>query len=125
MKRFHARVAVVKALQDAGLYIETKDNPMQIPICSKSGDIIEPLLKPQWYVNCKPLAEEALRVSATLCILLSRFQTMFTSAHELASCLSPRNHPRTNGTAGSKEFRIGVFLASFGGVTDVLRTSCA
>lgn len=33
MKRFHARVAVVKALQDAGLYIETKDNPMQIPIC--------------------------------------------------------------------------------------------
>lgn len=33
MKRFHARVAVVKALQDAGLYIETKDNPMQIPLC--------------------------------------------------------------------------------------------
>jgi valyl-tRNA synthetase len=33
MKRFHARVAVVKALKDAGLYIETKDNPMQIPIC--------------------------------------------------------------------------------------------
>ncbi|KAI0781633.1 tRNA synthetases class I-domain-containing protein [Irpex lacteus] len=61
MKRFHARVAVVKALQDAGLYIETKDNPMQIPLCSKSGDVIEPVLKPQWWVNCKPLAEEALK----------------------------------------------------------------
>ncbi|KAH9946584.1 tRNA synthetases class I-domain-containing protein [Amylocystis lapponica] len=61
MKRFHARVAVVKALQDAGLYVETKDNPMQIPICSKSGDIIEQVLKPQWWVNCKPLAEEALK----------------------------------------------------------------
>ncbi|KAI0086782.1 tRNA synthetases class I-domain-containing protein [Irpex rosettiformis] len=61
MKRFHARIAVVKALQDAGLYIETKDNPMQIPLCSKSGDIIEPVLKPQWWVNCKPLAEEALK----------------------------------------------------------------
>ncbi|KAJ3557339.1 hypothetical protein NM688_g1525 [Phlebia brevispora] len=61
MKRFHARKAVVKALQDAGLYIETKDNPMQIPICSKSGDIIEPVMKPQWWVNCKPLAEEALK----------------------------------------------------------------
>ncbi|KAF9050760.1 valine-tRNA ligase [Hymenopellis radicata] len=61
MKRFHARVAVVKALQDAGLYIETKDNPMQIPICSKSGDVIEPILKPQWWVNCKPLAEEAIK----------------------------------------------------------------
>lgn len=34
MKRFHARVAVVKALKDAGLYIETKDNPMQIPLCA-------------------------------------------------------------------------------------------
>ena len=33
MKRFHARVAVVQALKDAGFYIETKDNPMQIPIC--------------------------------------------------------------------------------------------
>lgn len=33
MKRFHARNAVVKALEDAGLYIETKDNPMQIPVC--------------------------------------------------------------------------------------------
>ncbi|KIK55696.1 hypothetical protein GYMLUDRAFT_205313 [Collybiopsis luxurians FD-317 M1] len=61
MKRFHARVAVVKALQEKGLYIEAKDNPMQIPICSKSGDIIEPILKPQWWVNCKPLAEEAIK----------------------------------------------------------------
>lgn len=61
MKRFHARVEVVKKLKELGLYIETKDNPMQIPICSKSGDIIEPILKPQWWVNCKPLAEEAIK----------------------------------------------------------------
>ncbi|KAJ3874087.1 tRNA synthetases class I-domain-containing protein [Lentinula edodes] len=61
MKRFHARVAIVKALQEKGLYIEAKDNPMQIPVCSKSGDIIEPILKPQWWVNCKPLAEEAIK----------------------------------------------------------------
>ncbi|OBZ70620.1 Valine--tRNA ligase [Grifola frondosa] len=61
MKRYHARVAVVQALKDAGLYIETKDNPMEIRICSKSGDIIEPVLKPQWYVNCAPLAEEAIK----------------------------------------------------------------
>ena len=61
MKRFHARVKVVQALKDAGLYIETKDNPMQIPICSSSGDIIEPVLKAQWWVECKPLAEEAIK----------------------------------------------------------------
>ena len=70
MKRFHARMAVVQALKDAGLYVETKDNPMQIPVCSKSGDIIEPILKPQWWVNCKPLAEAALEVRA---LLIRRF----------------------------------------------------
>ena len=33
---------------------------------SKSGDIIEPVLKPQWWVNCKPLAEEAIEVSCNV-----------------------------------------------------------
>lgn len=33
---------------------------------SKSGDIIEPVLKPQWWVNCKPLAEEAIKASFVL-----------------------------------------------------------
>lgn len=31
-------------------------------INSKSGDLIEPVLKPQWWVNCQPLAEEAVKV---------------------------------------------------------------
>ncbi|KAL6301447.1 tRNA synthetases class I-domain-containing protein [Sparassis latifolia] len=61
MKRYHARVAVVQALKDTGLYVETKDNPMEIRICSKSGDVIEPILKPQWYVKCTPLAQEAIK----------------------------------------------------------------
>lgn len=61
MKRFHARVKVVQALKEAGLYIETKDNPMQIPVCSRSGDVIEPILKSQWWVDCKPLADEAIK----------------------------------------------------------------
>ncbi|KAF8994628.1 tRNA synthetases class I-domain-containing protein [Cyathus striatus] len=54
MKRFHARVEVVNKLKELGLFVEIKDNPMQIPIYSKSGD-------PQWWVNCKPLAEEAIK----------------------------------------------------------------
>ncbi|KAJ7684786.1 tRNA synthetases class I-domain-containing protein [Mycena polygramma] len=61
MKRYHARIAVVQALKDAGLYVETKDHAMELKICSKSGDIIEPIIKPQWYVRCKPLADEAIK----------------------------------------------------------------
>ncbi|PWY98270.1 putative VAS1-valyl-tRNA synthetase [Testicularia cyperi] len=56
MKRFSARRAVVDKLKEIGSYVETKDNPMTVPICSRSGDVIEPIMKPQWWVNCKPLA---------------------------------------------------------------------
>ncbi|KAJ1950987.1 valine--tRNA ligase [Linderina macrospora] len=33
---------------------------MTVPICTRSGDIIEPLMKPQWWVRCKGLAEPAM-----------------------------------------------------------------
>ncbi|KAI5450443.1 valine--tRNA ligase [Naganishia albida] len=64
MKRFHVRTAVLEALKEKGLYIETKDNPMQIPVCSKSGDIIEAIMKPQWWVDFKDASAEALRRTA-------------------------------------------------------------
>ncbi|KAG8805237.1 hypothetical protein FRC17_005615, partial [Serendipita sp. 399] len=63
MKRFDARGAVIEGLKELGLFIETKDNPMVVPICAKSKDIIEPILKPQWWVSSKPLADEALATS--------------------------------------------------------------
>lgn len=34
---------------------------MSIPICSRTGDVIEPLLKPQWYVNCQQMAKDAMK----------------------------------------------------------------
>ncbi|OAD54863.1 Valine--tRNA ligase [Eufriesea mexicana] len=37
-----------------------KDNPMMVPICSRSKDVIEPLMKPQWYIKCNEMAERAL-----------------------------------------------------------------
>ena len=33
VRRFHARNQVIKLLKERGLFIETKDNPMQIPLC--------------------------------------------------------------------------------------------
>lgn len=59
MKRFDARKAVLAALQEKGLYKETVDNPMVVPICSRSKDIVEPLIKPQWYVKCDTMAKNA------------------------------------------------------------------
>ena len=48
MKRFAARAAIIKELTARNLFIEIKDNPMVVPICSRSKDVVEPLMKPQW-----------------------------------------------------------------------------
>nr|XP_019013438.1 valine-tRNA ligase [Kwoniella pini CBS 10737]OCF52219.1 valine-tRNA ligase [Kwoniella pini CBS 10737] len=60
-KRFHIRNEIIAALKEKGLFVEQKDNEMQIPICSRSGDVVEQILKPQWWISCKPMAEEALK----------------------------------------------------------------
>lgn len=72
MKRYHARNAVIKALKEKGLYVGAEDNPMALSFCSKSGDIIEPLMKPQWWVKVQPMADKALEVSSSpaLCVVL-------------------------------------------------------
>ncbi|CAI5439039.1 unnamed protein product [Caenorhabditis angaria] len=60
MKRFDARIAVIEELQKLGLYRGKEDNPMVVPTCSRSKDVIEPILKPQWYVKCTHMAEKAV-----------------------------------------------------------------
>lgn len=39
-KRFDTRYAVVEELTKLGLFVEKKDNPMKVPLCSKSKDVI-------------------------------------------------------------------------------------
>ncbi|XP_017879965.1 valine--tRNA ligase [Ceratina calcarata] len=60
MKRFHARTAIIKELTARNLFIEIKDNPMVVPMCSRSKDVVEPLMKPQWYVRCNEMAAKAM-----------------------------------------------------------------
>lgn len=59
MKRFDARKSVLAALKELGLYKETVNNPMVVPVCSRSKDVVEPLIKPQWYVKCDEMAANA------------------------------------------------------------------
>lgn len=33
---------------------------MRLGLCSRTNDVIEPMIKPQWYVSCSSLAKEAL-----------------------------------------------------------------
>ncbi|KAL3670310.1 hypothetical protein V7S43_004621 [Phytophthora oleae] len=59
LDRFDARQRVVKELQKMDLYVEKLDHPTALSICSRSGDVIEPLLMPQWYVDCGGMAKRA------------------------------------------------------------------
>ncbi|GAV80269.1 tRNA-synt_1 domain-containing protein/Anticodon_1 domain-containing protein [Cephalotus follicularis] len=60
MPRFKAREAVTDALQKKGLYRGAKNNEMRLGLCSRSGDVVEPMIKPQWYVSCDSMAKQAL-----------------------------------------------------------------
>jgi len=66
MKRFTARKVVIEELTKLGLYVETKDNPMLVPRCAKSRDVIEPIMKPQWWVSQKSMADAAIEVGTLL-----------------------------------------------------------
>ncbi|EPY49394.1 cytoplasmic valine-tRNA ligase Vrs1/Vas1 [Schizosaccharomyces cryophilus OY26] len=59
MKRFDVRIKIVERLNELGLFVGTQDNPMVIPVCGKTSDIIEPIMKPQWWVNQKEMASAA------------------------------------------------------------------
>jgi valyl-tRNA synthetase len=59
-KRFDARYTVVKELEDLGLYVGKQDNSMIIPLCLKTKDVIEPIMKPQWWMRMEEMAKAAL-----------------------------------------------------------------
>lgn len=61
IKRFDARALVIEKLKEKNLFVDQKDNEMTIPLCSRSGDVIEPLLKPQWWVRQDEMAKEAIK----------------------------------------------------------------
>ncbi|KAI4364514.1 hypothetical protein MLD38_020594 [Melastoma candidum] len=60
MPRFKARLAVAEKLKEEGLYRGAKNNEMRLGVCSRTNDVVEPLIKPQWYVNCNIMGKQAL-----------------------------------------------------------------
>lgn len=61
MMRFDARLKMEEDMKAMGIFRGKNKNAMNIGKCSKTGDLIEPLLKPQWYVKCKGMAERSVK----------------------------------------------------------------
>jgi len=60
LMRYDARIAIEEELKVLGLWRNKEPNKMRLGKCSRSGDIIEPMLTPQWYVNCSSMAARAV-----------------------------------------------------------------
>ncbi|KAI1317494.1 hypothetical protein EDD11_008301 [Mortierella claussenii] len=62
MNRFDARDQIVEELKTLGVYRGKNENhAMRLAKCSRSGDVIEPMVMPQWYIKCDGMAKRALK----------------------------------------------------------------
>lgn len=50
-KRFDVRYELIKVLTEMNMFEGEDVNPMRLSLCSRSHDVIEPILKPQWWID--------------------------------------------------------------------------
>ncbi len=65
MKRFEARARIIKDLDEKGLYVGKESNKMVLGFCSRSKDVIEPVIRPQWWVDTKDMARRSVEAVET------------------------------------------------------------
>lgn len=65
LPRFIAREKVLHSLAELELYRGSDWHSMILPICSRSKDVIEFLLRPQWFVKCDEMSKKAVKAVET------------------------------------------------------------
>lgn len=60
MDRFEARKKIVAELEAEGLLQKVEPYKVNVPVSSRSKEVIEPLISRQWFVKMEPLAAPAL-----------------------------------------------------------------
>ncbi len=58
--RFECRENLWRAMKTVDLVIKEENHLHQVPRSQRGGEIIEPMISTQWFVDIKPLAEKAL-----------------------------------------------------------------
>ncbi|XP_003422517.2 valine--tRNA ligase, mitochondrial isoform X1 [Loxodonta africana] len=61
LHRFVAREKIMCVLRERGLFRGLQSHPMVLRICSRSGDVVECLLKSQWFVRCREMGDQAAK----------------------------------------------------------------
>jgi valyl-tRNA synthetase len=65
LKRFDCRKKIEKELDKLGLLKDKKDHKMRLGTCQRSKDVVEPMIKSQWYVDCSKISEPMIQAVKT------------------------------------------------------------
>ena len=60
LDRYEARKRILADLEDAGLLVDTKPHKLQVPRGDRTGQVIEPYLTDQWFVQMDELGRRGL-----------------------------------------------------------------
>ena len=79
LDRFEAREKLWADMKAADLVIKEEDYLHQVPRAQRGGEIIEPMISTQWFVDIAPLAEQALQVvrDGQIEIIPERFKKIY------------------------------------------------
>ena len=58
LDRFVARKQIVADLEAAGLMVEIKKHKLMVPICTRTGQVVEPMLTDQWFVAMSKVSDQ-------------------------------------------------------------------
>ena len=58
LDRFVARKKIVADLTELGLLVETKKHKLMVPRCTRTGQVIEPMLTDQWFVAMSKVSDQ-------------------------------------------------------------------
>ena len=62
MDRFECRKQIVEDLKEQGVLFKVEDHTHTVGHSERSGAVVEPYLSTQWFVDMKPLADEAIKL---------------------------------------------------------------
>ncbi len=57
MDRFEARKALLADLDKEGLLLEVKPHKLMLPVCARTGQVVEPMLTDQWFVAMSKVSD--------------------------------------------------------------------
>ena len=79
LDRFDCRKKLWEDMAAAGLTLQVESIQHSVPRSQRGGEIIEPLMSAQWFLNMQPLAQKAIKAvrDGHICIVPERFTKVY------------------------------------------------